>query len=84
VVETHYGELALATGAGAAEVDFALISYVMGIPTAVGISLALPTMLPVPVRLLGQPRLAGRIRKDTAASAAGGTIKLLLMEGLGT
>lgn len=84
VVETHYGELAVATGAAAAEVDVAMISYVAGIPTAVGVSVATVTWLPFPVRVVGSPRLAARIRKSTAASAAGVTLKVVLATAVGT
>jgi len=84
VVETHYGEIAIASGAGAAEVDLAMFSYVAGIPTAVGGSVITPSFLPHTIKLIGQPRLAGRVRKDTAASAAGVTLKVALAEAIGT
>jgi len=38
--------------------------------------------LPKPVRLDGQPALGGAIRKDTAASAAGVHVRLVLITGL--
>ena len=84
VVETHYGDLAIASGAGAAEVDLAMFPYVADIPTAVGVAVAMPTWLPYPIRIALTPRLAGRIRKSTAASAAGGTIKVILATAVGT
>ena len=84
VVETHYGDLAVASGALAAEVDLAMFSFVTGIPTAVGVSMATPSFLPNPIKIIGTPRLAGRIRKDTGASAAGFTCKAILAEAIGT
>lgn len=83
VVETHYGELGIASGAAGAEADLALIPFVTGVPTAVGVSIGLPTWLPYPIKITGAPRLAVRIRKDTGASAAGGTLKLVLAEAVG-
>jgi len=84
VVETHYGDIAIASGAGGAEVDLAMFSYVAGIPSAVGVSVATPSWLPYPIRIAGSPRLAARIRKDTAASAAGVTLKVILGTAVGT
>ena len=83
VVETHYGELGIAIGAGGVEVDLAEIPFVMGIPSAVGVAVALPTWLAHPIKINGTPRLAVRIRKDTGASLAGGTLKLILAEAIG-
>ena len=84
VVETMNGDLAIATGAGAAEVDLPLIGFVSGIPPAVGVSIFATNWLPIPIRMDGQPRLAGRIRKSTAASAAGFSLKVNCYTALGT
>ena len=84
VVETCYGDLAIATGAGAAEVDIAIVGFVSGIPSAVGVAIFATIWLPFYIRIAGQPRLAGRIRKDTAASAAGFTCKAVCATALGT
>ena len=83
-VETINGDLAIASGAGGAEVDLAMFHFVAGIPTAVGVSVAGPIWLPFPIKIVGAPRLAVRIRKDTAASAAGVTLKLILATAVGT
>lgn len=87
-VETFYGDLAIASGAIGAEVDLAIIpvrSIVVGV-TAMVIATAtdLPISLPKPIRIVGSPRLSVRIRKSTAASAAGGTLKAICLTGLGT
>ena len=87
-VETFYGDVAIASGAAAAEVDLAIIpvrSIVVG-ATAMVIATwtDLPILLANAIRIDGSPRLAVRIRKDTAASAAGGTLKVICLTGLGT
>lgn len=82
VVETFNGDIAIASGAAGAEVDLAVFHVIAGIPTAVGVSVAGPLMLPRPIRIAGSPRLAVRIRKDTAASAAGVSLKAILAEGI--
>lgn len=84
VVETFNGDFAIASGAAAAEVDLAMFHVVGGIPTAVGVSVAGPLLLPYPIKIVGTPRLAVRLRKDTAASAAGVSLKVILAEAIGT
>lgn len=84
VVETHNGDIAIAIGAAAAEVDIAIIPMVAGIPTAVGVSVAGPYNLPKPIRIVGQPRMACRLRKDTVASLAGVSLKVVLATAIGT
>ena len=87
-VETFYGDLAIASGALAAEVDLAIIpvrSIVVGITAMVIATVTdLPILLAKAIRIAGSPRLAVRIRKSTAASAAGGTLKVICLTGLGT
>jgi len=87
-VETFYGDLAIASGALAAEVDLAIIpvrSIVVGITAMVIATLTdLPILLANRIRIAGSPRLAVRIRKSTAASAAGGILKVICLTGLGT
>lgn len=84
VVETFNGDFAIASGAAAAEVDLAMFHVVAGIPTAVGVSVAGPLWLPYPIKIVGAPRLAVRVRKDTAASAAGVSLKVILAEAVGS
>lgn len=84
VVETINGDIAIATGAAGFEVNLAMFHFVSGIPTAVGVSVAGPIWLPYPIKIVGSPRVAANIRKDTAASAAGVSIKLILATAVGT
>ena len=87
-VETFYGDLAIASGAAAAEVDLAIIpvrSIVVGVTAMVIATWTdLPILLQTPIRIAGSPRLAVRIRKSSAASLAGGTLKVICLTGLGT
>jgi len=87
-VETFYGDLAIASGALAAEVDLVIIpvrSIVVGVTAMVIATVTdLPILLAKVIKIVGSPRLAVRIRKSTAASAAGGTIKVICLTGLGT
>jgi len=78
-----YGELGIASGAGAAEVILAIIPFVIDVPSAVGVAVALPSWLPYPIKLTGSPRLAVTIRKDTGAGVEGGTLTLILGEAIG-
>lgn len=84
-VETHNGDIAIASGAAGAEVDLAIFHYVAGIPTAVGVSVAASQVwLPYPIRIAGAPRLAGRVRKSTGASLAGVSLKVIAATAVGT
>ena len=87
-VETFYGDIAIASGAALAEVDLAIIpvrSILVGITAMVIATMTdLPTLLAKAIKIVGSPRLAVRIRKSTAASAAGGTLKVICLTGLGT
>ena len=87
-VETFYGDIAIASGAAAAEVDLAIIpvrSIVVGITAMViATTTDVPIYLPYAIKIEGSPRLAVRIRKDTGASAAGGVLKVICATGVGT
>lgn len=87
-VETFYGDLAIARGAAAAEVDLAIIpvrSILVGVTAMVIATWTdLPILLPTPIKIIGSPRLAVKIRKNTAASLAGGVLKVICLTGLGT
>ncbi len=84
VVETFYGEIVIASGAAGFEVPLAIIPVVAGIPSAVGVAVAGPYNLPFPIKIVGTPRLAAAVYKSTAASAAGGTLKVLVATAIGT
>lgn len=86
-VEIFYGDFAIASGAAAAEVDLALVTYGGMIATAATDAFD-PNMayypLPFPIKIVGSPRLAVRLRKSTAASAAGATLKIQIATAVGT
>lgn len=82
VVEDIEADLAIASGALAAEVDLAIIPIRSILETSVGMGIIAPIRLPYPIKITASPRLAVRIRKDTAASAAGGTLKVWVATGL--
>ena len=87
VVETFQGDIAIASGALAAEIDLAMfhiIAEVGSITPADGISVSLPPLLPYPIKITGSPRLACRLRKSTAASAAGVSLKVILASAVGS
>ena len=82
-VEAFQSDIAIASGAGAAEVDLAIVSATSELFAVVeGKSLWIP--LPHPIKLDGSPRLAGRVRKSTAASAAGWSLKVMLATAIGS
>lgn len=87
-VETFYGDLAIGSGDAAAEVDLAIIpvrSIVVGITAMVIATWTdLPIILSAPIKIMGSPRLAVRLRKNTAASFAGGILKVICLTGVGT
>ena len=88
-VATHTGDIAIASGAAAAEIDLAILYYnalLVGV-TANTVGMAMGDSnkyLPFPIRIAGAPRLAGRVRKSTAASLDGVTMKVLLAVAVGT
>lgn len=88
-VETHTGDIALATGAGGAEVDQAIMHYAAAFVGATANLVAMPMVsatldVKFPIRVAGAPRLAARIRKSTAASLAGVSVKVVALTGFGT
>jgi len=87
VVEDIEADFAIATGAAAAEVDIAIFPYYGMVATAATDAfqpgnVVIPAIYPI--KISGSPRLAVRIRKDTAASAAGCSLALILGEAVGT
>lgn len=83
VVEAFYGDFAIATGAALAEVDQAIFPFSEQLFAVVeGQNQA--QYLPYPIKIIGSPRLAVRLRKNTAASAAGCTCKVIVATGIGT
>jgi hypothetical protein len=87
VIEAFNGDFAIASGAAAAEVDLAIVPYSGMIATAATDAFdprAAIVWLPYPIKITGSPRLAVRVRKNTAASAAGASLKVILAEAVGT
>lgn len=82
VVEDIDADIAIASGVALAEVDLAIIPLRSILETSVGMGIVTPFVLPYPIKIVGSPRLAVRIRKDTAASAAGGTLKVWVATGV--
>ncbi len=83
VVEAFYGDFAIATGAALAEVDQAIFPFSEQLFAVVeGQNQA--QYLPFPIKIIGSPRLAVRLRKNTAASAAGCTCKVIVATAVGT
>ena len=88
VVEIFAADWAIAIGAGGAEVDIAVfpMSWMWNVapanPELHPLGIVIPTMYPI--KIMGAPRLAVRIRKNTGASAAGASLQLILGEAIGT
>lgn len=83
VVEAFYGDFAIATGGAGAEVDQAIVPFGEELFAVVeGKSVVVPILKPI--KIVGSPRIAVRVRKNTAASAAGCTLKVVCLTGLGS
>jgi len=78
------GDLSIAIGAAAAEVDILVVPLNGWVASAVGEGVTPWNWLPFPIRIDGSPRVAARVRKFTAANAAGVTLKIIVCTGLGT
>lgn len=83
-VEAFYGDIAIASGAAAAEVDLAVVG--VGTDTFAVVEWFHPTIwLPYPIKVAGSPRLACRLRKNTGASASGfANCNIVAAVGVGT
>jgi hypothetical protein len=84
VVEDIDADIAIASGAAGAEADLAIIPIRSLLETSVGAGVVTPITLPFAIKIAGSPRIAIRIRKDTAASAAGGTVKIWVATAIGS
>lgn len=82
VVEAFYGDFAIASGGAGAEVDLAILPFDEEL-FAVVEGKSVTQWLPYPIRIADSPRLAVRLRKSSAASAAGCTLKLILATAVG-
>ena len=80
-----YADLAIGFGADAAGIDRAEFSFYNELAAAAGVVRPVSAqILPFPVRITGNPRLAGRIRKSSVASAVGITVKVIVASAIGT
>jgi len=80
-----YADLAIGFGADAAGIDRAEFSFYNELAAGAGIVRPVHAqILPNAIRITGNPRVAGRIRKSSAASAVGISVKVLIATGLGT
>ena len=89
VVAHHYGEIAVAIGAAGFEVDLAIFPYQALFVGATAVLAAMPMggstkNLPYPIRIIGSPRLSGRVRKSSAANLDGVTLKAIVATLIGT
>lgn len=85
VVEAFSGDFAIAIGAGAAEVDIAVFPSAWDFGALAGTSKPTSLQIPAmyPIKIVGAPRVAVRLRKSTGASAAGCSLSLILGEAIG-
>lgn len=80
-----YADLAIGFGVDAAGIDRAEFAYFNEIAAAAAHKLlSLEYPLFPPIRIAGAPRVAGRIRKSSAASAKGVTPKVIFYTAVGT
>lgn len=79
-----YADLAIGFGADAAGIDRAEFPYFNEIAAVAASNLImLAYYLPYPIRITGNPRVAGRIRKSSAASGVGITVKVIVASAIG-
>lgn len=80
-----YADLAIGFGVDAAGIDRAEFPYFNEIAAVAASNLImLAYYLPYPVRIAGNPRVAGRIRKSSAGSAVGITVKVIFAIAVGS
>jgi len=88
VVEIFAADWAIATGGAGVEVDIASfpMSWMWNVapanPELQPLGVVIPAMYPI--KIMGSPRLATRIRKNTGASAAGASLQLIIGTAIGT
>lgn len=80
-----FADLAIGFGVDAAGIDRAEFAYFNELAAVAAMTLVMyPIMLPYPVKIIGSPRVAGRIRKSSAASGVGITPKVIFATAVGT
>jgi len=79
-----YADLAIGFGADAPGIDRAEFPYFNELAAVAAMNLQMLTYyLPNPIRIAGNPRVAGRIRKSSVASGTGITPKVLIATAIG-
>lgn len=80
-----YADLAIGYGVDAAGIDRAEFSFYNELAAGAGVVRPVSAqLLPFPVKLIGNLRLSGRIRKSSAASGVGITAKVIVATAIGT
>jgi len=79
-----FADLAIGFGADAAGIDRAEFSFYNELAAAAGVVAPVFTARCTPIRIPGNPRVAGRIRKSSAFSGVGITAKVIIATGIGT
>lgn len=80
-----FADLAIGFGADAAGIDRAEFPYFNELAAVAAMTLTmLSYYLPYPIRIVGNPRVCGRIRKSSAASGVGITPKVIIATAVGT
>jgi hypothetical protein len=80
-----YADLAIGFGPDGAGIDVAEFPYYNELAAAAGVVAMTPVMyLPYPVKIATNLRVAGRIRKSSAASGVGITVKIIVATAVGT
>ena len=79
-----YADLAIGFGPDGAGIDVAEFSYYNELAAGAGVVATTPViMLPYPIRIATNLRICGRIRKSSAASGVGITVKVIVATALG-
>lgn len=80
-----FADLAIGFGADGAGIDRAEFAFYKDVAAGAGITQPKAyCYLPYPIRITGNPRVAGRIRKSSAASGVGITPKVVFATAVGT
>jgi len=79
-----FADLAIGFGVDGAGIDRAEFSFYNELAAGAGIVAPVFTARCTPIRIAGNPRVAGRIRKSSVASGVGITAKVIIASGIGT
>ena len=79
-----FADLAIGFGADAAGIDRAEFPFYNELAAGAGVVAPVHIARCLPIRIPGNPIVSGRIRKSSAFSGVGITVKVLIASGLGT